>query len=366
MPYKLYPPGTRGPTWYVRGTDSSGEFEAATGKETERAATRWVEEILLPDRARRRVPGSGEAVGFKSAATFYKAAKPHLSRADIRRIDAVAEEIGDLDCRSIVHARLVAAADALKPGASDSTKNRHVIGPAAAVLHYAAENKWCEYQRLRKLKESRKSNRQPATPETMARLIAHLEDPPEALAPQWKGVDPNLPYKRILLAMLFETGLRLGHLLSVVWERIDLSAGRVGVDIPKSDELALVPISPVVVTLLANLPEAEKSGRLFPWHTNTGVYHWLDRVRDRAGVHYTPHLSRHALATAAQDIPDKKAAELGVWKDTRSLHRYQHVKPDAIPGRDAGFMFGIEPPTPAKPAGAKAISRGRAGVRRAK
>ncbi|WP_295135388.1 hypothetical protein [uncultured Reyranella sp.] len=111
-----------------------------------------------------------------------------------------------------------------------------------------------------------------------------------------------------------------------------------------------MPISPVTVTMLANLPEEEKTGRLFPWLTSSGVYPWLKRAKKRAGVHYTPHFSRHALATAAQDIPDKKAAELGVWKDPLSLHRYQHVKPEAIPGRHIGTIFDMaEQPDEAKP-----------------
>jgi integrase len=348
MPYKLFPPGKRGPCWYVRGTDSEGEFEYSTQQDTRRAAERWLEEVLLPGRARRRVPGRVETVGFKTAARFYKAAKPHLSRSNIAKVDAVAEEVGDVDCRSINHARLVEAALVLQPHGKPATRNRSIIGPGAAILHYAAENNWCEYRRIKKFEVSRKSPRSPATPETMAKLSQHLEDPLEEMAPQWNGVDPNLPYKKILLAVLYETGLRLGHTLSILWPNIRLAEGRIGVSIPKSDELALVPISSVVVTLLANLPEAEKIGRLFPWSTGRGVYAWLDRVRKRAKVHYTPHLSRHALATAAQDIPDKKAADLGVWLDPRSLHRYQHVKPEPIPGRDAGFLITGKPHEPTK------------------
>lgn len=338
MSYNLFPPGRRGPCWYVRGTDTSGPFEATTGKDTERAAKRWVEEVLLPDRARRRVPGRGETVGFATAAKHYKAANPQLSRQDIRKVDAVAAEIGEDDCRTVNHARLVDAANVLKPGRANATKNRYVLGPGAAVLHYAAEQEWCDDRRFRKFKVSAKTNREPALPATMEKLFEHLEDPPERLAPQWHGVDCNLPYKRILLALLYETGLRIGHMLGIEWGKVDLTAGRIGVKIPKSDELALVPISGVIVAELANVPEADKTGWLFPWRTTAGVYPWLKRVSKRAGVHYTPHQSRHALATAAQDIPDKKAAELGVWLDPRSLHRYQHVKPEAIPGRDAGFL----------------------------
>ena len=346
MPYTLQPPGKRGPCWYARGTDSSGPFEISTGKESKRDATRWVEEVLLPGRARRRVPGAGESVGFATAANFYKAAKPHLSKQDIRLTDAVAAELGEIDCRSIVNATLVAAADRLLPDCSDATKNRQVIGRAAAVLHYAAEQQWCDSRRMKKLKESRVSNREPATDATMAKLFEHLEDPPEEIAPQWEGVDPNLPYKRLLLAMLYELGLRLMDNLRIDWSQIDLGAGTLAVRIAKTDQVATLQLSPSLVVMLANLPR--KEGQLFPWSTSRGVYAWLDRVKKRAKVHYTPHLSRHAMATAAglMRIPDAEAAKLGAWSDHRSLHRYQHVAPKPIPGRDAGFL--VEIPTKEK------------------
>lgn len=339
MPYKLVPPGKRGPCWYVRGTDASGPFEFSTGKDDRRGAARWVEEVFLPDRARRRVPGRGEQVGFATAALHYKAANPHLSKADAALVDALAAEIGEVDCRALGRHSLVAAADALYPTAAPATKNRKVITPGAAVLHFAADQNWCDYKRIKKFWESRKSTREPATDDTLAKLFEHLEDPPEKLAPQWRGKDPNIDHKRLLLAMLYELGLRITDYLRIEWEQIDLPAGQVRVRVAKTDEQAALTISPVVVAMLANLPEPH-AGPLFPWTTRRGVYAWLQRVRDRAGVHYTPHQSRHAMATAAglQRIPDGEAAKLGVWRDPRSLHRYQHVQPEPIPGRDAGFL----------------------------
>lgn len=338
MPYKLCPPGTRGPCWYVRGTDAGGEYEASTGKDAERHAKKWVEEIYLPDRARRRTPGAGEPVAFAVAAQHYKSANPDLSKVDIRLVDAVAAELGELDCRSITTARLVEAANDLKRGRKPSTKNRAVIAPAAAVLHFAAEQEWCSYKRIKKFAESRVSSREPAADDTMAKLFRHLEDPAEEMAPQWFGVDPNLAHKRLLLAMLFEFGLRLGDYLRIEWPRINLQTGRLKVRIAKTDQWVTLTASHVIVTMLANLPG--KQGLLFPWTTNRGVYAWLDRVKKRAKVRYTPHQSRHAMATAAgeQRIPDGEAAKLGAWADPRSLHRYQHVRPEPIPGRNAGFL----------------------------
>lgn len=139
--------------------------------------------------------------------------------------------------------------------------------------------------------------------------------------------------------MLYELGLRITDLLRIDWRAIDLPAARVKVRIAKTDESASLELSAALVAALASLPE--RRGRLFPWSTRRGVYAWLGPLTRRLGVVYTPHLSRHALATAALEaqIPDKRAAELGVWRDTRSLHRYQHARPDAIPGRSAGAVL---------------------------
>lgn len=340
MPYKVHPPGQRGyACWHVRGTDAGGRFERSTGQENRRDAQAWAD-AYVAERASRRVPGAGATVGFSDAAEFYKAFR-NPSKHDIVLIDRVATHFGDTNCRTIVHAQLIAAAHALKPGAKDATKNRKVITPAAAVLHYAAEQKWCDYKRIRKFHESRLSNREPATDAMLVALLQHVEDPPQQLAPQWHGTDPNLPYKRLFLAMVYELGLRLADLLAIEWQRIDLPACRVMVRIAKTDQLASLPFSEVVASMLANLPADQKTGRLFPWSTSRGVYAWLNRVRDRAGVHYTPHMSRHAMASdaLAKGIPDKKAADMGVWADPRSLQRYQHVRADAIPGRDAGAIL---------------------------
>ena len=344
------PPGKRGASWYIVGVDASGRFEAATGirDKRDRRAVEAFGSRFLDERARRRVPGAGEAVGFRAAAAFYKTANPHLSKTDIAKIDAVAGEVGDVDCRTVTQAHLVAAANALKPGRADSTKNRWVIGPGAAVLHYAAEQRWCEHQKIKKFWESRKSDREPARDEDLALLIANVEAPPRQ-GKFGRKADYHVAFKRILLMMLYETGLRLSHLLAVRTPHFDLVANAVRVRVPKSDEWATITLSPELVAAIANcLHESRtgavrrplgvhvpREGRFFPWTTGRGVYAWLKPLRERLGVTYTPHMSRHKLATDADaaSIPDKRAAELGVWQDPRSLHRYQHVRPIPIAGR---------------------------------
>jgi integrase len=339
MRIKYIPTGKRGAAIYISGRDASGRFEVST-RARSRAGAEAFAEVYLAARARSRVPGRGETVAFDAAAEFYKAARPHLTKTDRNLVDAVATHIGPVDCREVNHAALVAAADVLKPGRSDATKNRKVIGVGAAILHYASEQEWCDYRRFKKLWVSRKSPRQAAPEETMALLMENAEAPPRANKLGRKK-DYHVAYKRILIAMLYELGLRITDYLKIDWERIDLQAGKVSVQIGKTDDWATLELGPAVVTMLANLPK--KEGRLFPWSTRRGVYAWLKPLRERLGVTYTPHMSRHALATAADaaQIPDKRAAELGMWRDARSLHRYQHVRPTPIPGREAGALAGI-------------------------
>lgn len=336
---KYIPAGKRGAAIYITGRDATGRFEVSTGARTSRGAETFAEHFLA-ERARRRVPGRGETVAFDAAAEFYKAAKPHLTKTDRDLVDAVARHIGPVDCRAVNHAALVAAADVLKPGRSDATKNRKVIGVGAAILHYASEQEWCDYRRFKKLWVSRKSPRQAATEETMALLMENAEAPPRANK-LGRTRDHQVAYKRLLIAMLYELGLRITDYLKIDWTRIDLPAAKVSVQIGKTDDWATLEIGPAIVTALANLPK--KEGRLFPWSTRRGVYAWLKPLTKRLGVTYTPHMSRHALATAADvaQIPDKRAAELGMWRDARSLHRYQHVRPTPIPGREAGALAGI-------------------------
>jgi len=171
-------------------------------------------------------------------------------------------------------------------------------------------------------------------------LMENAEAPPRANKLGRKS-DYTVAYKKLLIAMLYELGLRITDYLKIDWERIDVQAGKASVQIGKTDHWATLEIGPTVIAMLANLPK--KEGRLFPWETRRGAYAWLKPLTERLGVTYTPHTSRHALATAADaaQIPDKRAAELGVWRDARSLHRYQHARPQPIPGRETGTLAGI-------------------------
>jgi len=320
MGYKLLPPGTRrnNATYIVRGSIAGRRFEARTDATTRADAEQWALEFIG---ALKRESASGPALTFAQAADAYIALK-RPRPDDTKHILLLGRWFAAKPIREIVGADLVTAAHALKPRVGDATKNRAIITPGSAVLHYAAEQGWCNYGRHRRLKVSRRSPRRPATEDAMRLLLANTDG-----------------HKHLLLAWLYETGVRITDSLRLHDADLDLQMNRVRVGTTKNDDHGSLGISPELVVLLAKAPRCA-GGRVFPWKDRHGVYRWLRKLRTRLGVTYTPHLSRHALATDLRALGwDMKAiAERGIWRDERSAGRYTHHRATDTPGRSVGIL----------------------------
>lgn len=325
MPYKLIPPGERDNPdfYYVRGSVAKRRFEVSTGKKTRAEAESWAIDYvqeLQSDPSLIDKP----IVSYEDAARAYMAFKVP-SETEKERHEKLIVYFNDQNNVAVIkHTHLIAAANTLYPNGSPGTKNREVISPAAAVLHYAYDQEWCAYRRFKRFKEPKYSNKKPARNEDVALLMANCTG-----------------RRRLFLAVTYETGLRLSDVLSIDSTVVDLQAAELLVDVGKNGERVALSLSPSLVAAIANegfLP----GGRLFPWTTKSGVYKWLTPLRERLGVSYTPHRSRHALATDLhrQKVPDKAAMNAGAWLDVDSLRRYQHVDATDLPVRDVGELWG--------------------------
>ena len=320
MGYKLLPPGTRrnNATYIVRGTVGGRRFEARTNATTRAAAEQW---------AIRYIAGLESAAPAGPAVTFAEAAQAYIALRrprpdDEKHLRLLGRWFGSKPLAAIVGADLVNAAHGLKPRVSDATKNRAIITPGSAVLHYAEEQGWCGYRRHRRLKVSRRSPRRPASEDTMRLLLSNTEG-----------------HRHLLLAWLYETGWRISDSLRLHDGDLDLRRGRVRAGSSKTDDQADIGLSPELVALLANAPRCG-GGRVFPWRDRHGVYRWLRKLTKRLRVQYTPHLSRHALATDLRSLGwDMRAiAERGGWRDERSAGRYTHHRASDTPGRSIKIL----------------------------
>lgn len=325
MSYRVYAPGTRkGNVFFVARVWVWGhehEFVCcdADGRPTkdERVARRDAKAFLAKARAEGRPaplrPGTPE--------TFAQAAKRYIESTGIdgdeeKRIQALADDpiFGQLSLNVIVQDDINAAAQRVRRKEtrrailSNATKNREIITPASAVLHYAAENKWCGYIRVKRLPTPKPQNRRPA-PGTGDLLIGNAT-----------GLE------RVMLLLWFRQGWRIGESLTLQAEKIDMAERTFEIWIGKAGEAGvwkLIEMHDDVFFALANLdPPLPKTGPVFPWTTRDQVYWWLRKLTKRLGVAFTPHMARHEFGSLIRD--DRALVEVGTWTNEKSTRRYVH------------------------------------------
>lgn len=339
MAWQLIPPGRRkaNRNYYVRGAAAGREFEVSARTADREAAARFAERfyaefvaaIHADDPALRRPHSRPARPSFADAAAAYCAFRD--PRPDDRRfLRRICAEIGARDAASIVQADLVAIANRLLPAASNSHKNRSVLDLAGRVLHYAHEAFGVPYLRIRRFKVPRRSTRQPASEATMAALLANTDGA-----------------KFLLLATLYETGLRIQDALDLRARAFEPARRALLARIAKTDDAIAITLSAGLAAGIARhlggggQAKAAPDAFIFPWRTRWEVYKWLRPLTKKLNVVYTPHMSRHALATelGRRGVPDAVAKDYGAWADARSLHRYQHVQPAPLQGRGAVILL---------------------------
>lgn len=278
MPLKLISPGKRkGNRFYLaRGSIAGQRVEVSTETTDKAVAQRFADALavsLHTGAGERRA--NAEALTFKEAADRYVEFR-HPSKIDRQRIDKLTALIGADEVKVINHARLVYAANYLYPGMKPATKNRNAMRPAAAILHYAAENQWRDWLRVKLFKEPKPTTRT-AKPDAKKLLLANT-----------KGK------KRLLILWLFRQGTRISDTLRVEWDHLNLNAATVKLWVSKNQEWRTFPLDEAVVAALANENQAKP---LWPWQTRSGVYKWLRPLVRSLGVAFTPHMGRHTLGS---------------------------------------------------------------------
>jgi integrase len=320
---QLYPPGTRkrNRTYVLRAWHDGQQLERVLAA-TKRADAQ-IEARAFLKKLDRHPPGA--VVGFSTAADAYVEAKK-LSKEDLAYVDRLKRFFRETPCPEILGAHLISAALAmLPPGpeSGDANRNRAVITPASSILHYAAEQGWCPERRFRRFKVSRRSPRKPAPPETMRLLLGNTAG-----------------HQHLLLAWLYETGQRITASLKLRREDLNLPRAVASVVSDKTDDHGQLELSPELVAMLATAPHLP-SGRVFPWGDRHNVYRWLKPLCARLGLSYTPHQSRHAMATELRALgyDMRSIAERGLWRDERSAGRYVHHRSSAAPDRGVVILL---------------------------
>ncbi|WP_184437544.1 tyrosine-type recombinase/integrase [Roseospira goensis] len=329
MPAKLYPPGTRkgNRTYIARGWVDGRQYEITTGATNARTARQVADQFEREARAEsRRDRDSIAEIGRLD--TFAHVAKAWLEGKrpgpnDRRYVARLASDpiLGPMPIRDVRQAHIHDVAARLYPTARNETRNRQAITPAAAILHWAAESELCPYRKIRRLKEARPQSRRPP-PGAAAALIDAAED----------------PVQRRFLLTLWAQGWRIGETLALTWDRhVKLADQEFDLWVGKAGRWKTIAMHPMVLSVLAEVPANERTGRVWPWADRHAVYRWLDRLLLSCGLaerdgervirHVTPHMLRHDWASAVNEAGATEADILaaGSWTDAKSIARYTAV-----------------------------------------
>src|SRR4029077_19433524 len=115
-------------------------------------------------------------------------------------------QLGDRTLASISAQDVINLANELYSHTTLSSRNDAVIITAAAVLHYAAKNGWCQW-----IKISQFARKKPET-----RSVS------DAVAETLINSQPMGSYERLFLLWIFRQGNRVTEALGVRWGKIDL------------------------------------------------------------------------------------------------------------------------------------------------
>lgn len=127
----------------------------------------------------------------------------------------------------------------------------------------------------------------------------------------WRKPAPNQPAKHKPLALFFVTailtGMRLGELLSLTWDRIDLEAGKIHLDAcnvkTRHERSVDLMVCPALIPVLRRARPKHGSGLVFD--TNRAmVYEVIKRIRKHYGAPaFTMHKLRRTAGTFMTNAP---------------------------------------------------------------
>lgn len=314
---KLIAPGKRGNKyWVVRGSLDGEEIEKSLKVSLRSHAEEKLRELL---RIHEKTKKENDNVTFSIASQRYIDFKNPSPRTQ-NWLENICSYLGDKLVFDITQNDLVATANSFygREG-SPASKNRAVIRPAAAVLHYAAKNKWCDWLRIDTFKEA-----SPKTRYVTYEVERSLHNGLRQKGTRWRV------QKRLLLLWLFRQGDRISDALRSKYEDIDFQKQTIKRHISKSDRHVTLPLDATICRYLKRA--AETDGPVFLWQTHYGVNRWLQNLTEKLGVEFTPHMARHTLGKRLNDSGAalKTIMQALGQSDPKSAIRYQTTDIETI------------------------------------
>lgn len=318
-------PYKRGNTWWAKGrVEYNGRpitsySRFSTGAPTEAGARAWIADH--EERTRRiHLFGEEKVLTFADIVLDYPA-KP----AEAKFLDKLLDDLGPKLVSEITAPVVKALARKLYPDAATDTWRRQVLTPVSAVINHAHQLGRCPPIRIKGFSAQERIDQD-------ARRGKLSRQPRPAADWTWiRAVQAQAnPWVSAALEFMFETGARVGQVIALEPQHLDLAAGRVWIAAQKGHQAQWIEISPEMVATLAALkprrPRDWKRDRqlaetrVFGYANRTGLTSALRTACKAAGQPYlTPHeAGRRGFYTelrVRQGFDPVTAAKAGRWSD---------------------------------------------------
>ncbi|MHB8562414.1 MAG: site-specific integrase [Acidiferrobacteraceae bacterium] len=142
------------------------------------------------------------------------------------------------------------------------------------------------------------------------------------------------PWMAPLVRMALETAMRMGELLTLRWERVDLIRKTAYLPETKNGSPRTVPLSPTAIALLKAMPR-DLSGRVFPL-TQSAVEQAWQRATQRADIEGLRfHDLRHEATSRLfeKGFSLMEVAAITGHKTLQMLKRYTHLRAEDLAAR---------------------------------
>lgn len=248
--------------------------------------------------------------------TFQEAAESYVNHGgEARYLARLMRHFGPQDVAAITPLAVRSAAIELYPDALPSTRNRHAITPARAVLYHAHERGWRMPARIRLFPAPKTRKTVPAGRRWLETFIDQCDA-------------DELPHLAALVLFMNLTGSRVSEAVALLGEHVDLRQRTSVLVKTKTDVMSLRYLPDHLVERIRELGLTEGE-RVFRYRCRFSVNERIKAVCARAGLAYkSSHtVGRHAFATNALNagVGVRVAMDAGGWKSSNIfLETYCH------------------------------------------